>query len=126
MTTTANTAPDEETRKLERIRRNFGRNGMYLFSGVGVDFRGRDFKSESDRAAGIETRTRWIIGLWLPLIPIGSYRIRTSKRVASGGRTKRVLELFSEEPLAWRQVLRMWSLTVVGIAGMLVVYYLSW
>ena len=123
---TANTTPDEEARNLERIRQNFGRNGMYLFSGVGVGFRGRDFKSESDRVEGIELRTRWIVALWLPLIPIGSYRIRTSKRVASGGRTKRVLELFSEEPLAWRQVLRMWSLTVVGIAGMLVVYYLSW
>ena len=126
MTTTANTAPDEEARKLEKIRQNFGRNSMYLFSGVGVNFRGRDFKSESDQAAGIEMRTRWIVALWLPLIPLGSYRIRRSKRVAPDGRTKRVLELFSKEPLAWRQVFRMWSLTAAGIALMLVVYYLSW
>jgi hypothetical protein len=126
MTTTANTAPDEEPRKLERIRQNFGRNGMYLFSGVGVGFRGRDFKSETDRAEGIELRTRWIIALWLPLIPLGSYRIRRSKRLTPDGRTKRVLELFSKEPLSLRQVFRMWSLTAAGIALMVVVYYLSW
>jgi hypothetical protein len=126
VTTTANTAPDEEARKLERIRQNFGRNGMYLFSGVGVGFRGRDFKSESDRVAGIELRTRWIIALWLPLIPLGSYRIRRSNRLTPDGRTKRVLELFSKEPLSLRQVFRMWSLTAVGIAVLVVVYYLSW
>src|SRR5580704_5150162 len=127
MTTTANTSSQEEARKLEKIRRNFGRNGTYLLSGIGVGFRGRDFRSESDRAAGIELRTRWIIVLWLPLIPIGSYRLRRSKRnLTPSGRTVRRLELFSKEPLAWRQVFRWWALTAAGIALMLVVYYLSW
>ena len=125
MTTTANTSPDEEARKLEKIRRNLGGNSMLMMSGVGVGFRGRGFKSEADRSAGIELRTRWIIALWLPLIPLGSYRIRRSKKLISGGRTKQVLQLFSKEPLAWRQVIRMWSLTASGIALMVVVYYLS-
>jgi hypothetical protein len=126
VTTIANITPDEEARKLEKMRQNFGRNGMYLFSGVGLGFRGRGFKSESDRAAGIELRTRWIIALWLPLIPLGSYRIRRSRRVAPNGGTKRVLELFSKEPLAWRQIFGMWSLTAAGIVLMVVVYCLSW
>jgi hypothetical protein len=124
--TTANTTANEKTREQEQIARNFGDNSMLMMSGVGVGFRGRGFNSESDRAAGIELRTRWIIGLWLPLIPIGSYRIRRTKRATSDGRTKPVLELFSKEPLAWRQVFRWWALTAAGIALMLVVYYLSW
>ena len=126
MTVTANTSPDESFRKLENTAKNFGDNSMLMMSGVGVGFRGRNFKSESDRAAGIELRTRWIIALWLPLIPIGSYRIRSSKRLTSDGQTKRVLELFSKEALAWPQVFRMWSLTAAGIAAMAIVYYLSW
>ena len=126
MTTTPETSPDEEPRKLQKTAKNFGDNSMLMMSGVGVDFRGRSFKSGSDREAGIELRTRWIIALWLPLIPIGSYRIRRSKRLMPDGRTKRVSELFSKEPLAWGLVFRMWSLTAAGIAVMLVVYYLSW
>jgi hypothetical protein len=122
----ANASPDEQKRELAKIRERFGANHVYLFSGIGVGFRGRHFKSESDRVAGIELRTRWIIVLWLPLIPIGSYRIRRSKRVAPGGRSKWVLELFSKEPLAWRQVFRMWTLTAAGITAMVLVYYLSW
>jgi hypothetical protein len=122
----ANTSPDQEARKLQKIREDFGANSVYLMSGIGVGFRGRDFKSESDRAAGIELRTRWIIALWLPLIPLGSYRIRRSKRLTPDGRRKQTLELFSKEPLAWRQVFRMWSLTAAGIVLMVVVYYLSW
>jgi hypothetical protein len=124
MTTAA--TPDEETRRLARICENFGENHVYFFSGIGVGFRGRGFKSESDRAAGIELRTRWIIVLWLPLIPLGSYRLRRSKRMGPGGKIKRILELHSKEPLAWRQVFRMWSLTAAGIVLLLVVYYLSW
>jgi|HubBroStandDraft_1064217.scaffolds.fasta_scaffold440229_1 hypothetical protein len=126
MTATANTTPDEQAHRLRKIREDFGANAMLMMSGIGVAFRGRDFKSESDRVANIELRTRWIIALWLPLIPIGSYRIRRSKRVMPDSRTKRVLELFSKEPLAWRQVFRWWSLTAAGIVLMVVVYYLSW
>ena len=125
MSETANTSPDQRFRELQKTAENFGDDSILMMSGIGVGFRGRSFKSESDRAAGIELRTRWIIGLWLPLIPIGSYRIRRSKRAAPDGRTKRVLELFSQEPLAWGQVFRMWSLTAAGIVLMLVVYYLS-
>jgi hypothetical protein len=118
--------PDEEARKLKKICEDFGANSMLMMSGIGVGFRGRDFKSKSDRAAGIELRTRWIIALWLPLFPLGSYRLRRSKRLTPSGRTRPLLELFSKEPLAWRQVFRWWSLTAAGIALMLVVYYLSW
>ena len=120
------TSSDEKSCQLEKIAKNFGDNSMLMMSGIGVSFRGRGFKSESDRAAGIELRTRWIIGLWLPLVPIGSYRVRRSNRLSSDGRRRRVLELFSKEPLAWAQVFRMWSLTAAGIVLMLVVYYLSW
>ena len=126
MSVTAKTSSDERFRKLEKTAKNFGDNSMLMMSGIGVGFRGRSFQSESDRAAGIELRTRWIIALWLPLIPIGSYRIRTSKKSAPDGRTKLVLQLFSKEPLAWRQIFRMWSLTAAGIAVMAIVYYLSW
>ena len=93
-------------RRLQKIRENFGDNSMLMMSGIGFGFRGKNFKTEGDRAAGIELRTRWVIVLWLPLIPIGSYRIRRSTRLTPHGRTRRVLELFSKEPLAWRQVFR--------------------
>jgi hypothetical protein len=125
VTTTANATPEEEARNLQKAAENFGANSMLMMSGIGVGFRGRSFKSESDREAGIELRTRWIIALWLPLIPIGSYRIRRSKKVAPDGKTRRVLELFSKEPLAWGQIFRIWALTAAGIALILVVYYLS-
>jgi len=85
---------------------------MFSFAGIGVDFRGKTFMSPEDKAAGIVLRTRWIILGWVPLIPIGSYRIR---KIAATRNRGRGFELVSKEPLALIQIAKVWLATVVCI-----------
>lgn len=81
--------------------------------------------SPSDKAEGIELRTRWIVFCWMPLIPLGSYRIRMYRTGWSArGRMIRNFELLSVESLSIAQVLRIWliTLTVIGLAALLFVW----
>ncbi|MES2393668.1 MAG: hypothetical protein V4555_18665 [Acidobacteriota bacterium] len=109
----------EEVEKLQRLHENFGMNSITRPYGIGVGFRGRSFASEADREAKIELRTRWIVFLWVPLIPLGSYRIRRLKPVISArGKLARKFELISQERLCWRQVLRMWAIAAAAVVAL--------
>ena len=115
----------ESSIELERLRKNFGANGIYSMTGTGVDFRGKNFSSAEDKAAGIALRTRWIIVLWVPLIPLGSYRIRMHrKRVNQRGQYVQNFELVSKEPLSGKQVLRVWLVSAVAVG--LVFLLMNW
>lgn len=82
---------------------------MFSFAGIGVGFRGKTFVSREDQAGRIALRTRWIILGWIPLIPIGSYRIRETPAT----RTRRTsFELISKEPLALSQISKVWLATI--------------
>ena len=70
MNETTHNVPAHNELKLAKARESFGRNTIYFPSGIGVDFRGKSFLSQSDRADGIQLTTRWIIVCWLPLIPL--------------------------------------------------------
>lgn len=85
---------------------------MFSFAGIGVDFRGNTFVSQEEKAAGISLRTRWIIFGWVPLVPIGSYKIR---KIAATRMRRARFELVSKEPLAIRQVAQVWLATIAII-----------
>jgi hypothetical protein len=113
---------DEEL-KLAKVRENFGRNSISYPLGIGVGFRGRSFLSTGDKSEGIALRTRWIVLFWLPLIPLGSYRIRMEKPAWNArGQRARNFELVSVEKLSIAQVLGCWAVSIGCIA---VVWFVS-
>lgn len=104
-----------------KLSESFGQNGMLY--GCGVAFQGSFYASPDDRAARIETRTRWVFLFCLPLIPLGTYRlIRVKDVVSNRGRLARRIELVSKEPLAWEQILRVWAVSWFVAAGLALVW----
>lgn len=101
----------------------YGQDG--LFYGCGTALRGRAYASAEDRAAGIQTRTRWIVFFGLPVVPLGTYRVRHLKdRVNARGRIVAPFLIMSRKPLAWGQVLRAWA--VGGAAAVAVLWLWNW
>jgi hypothetical protein len=102
---------------------SFGQNG--LFYGCGAAFRGSFYASPEDRAANIETRTRWIVLFYVPLIPLGTYRlIRVKEMVSLRGQLVTRTALVSEEPLAWGQIARVWAISL--LIAMTIVFLCRW
>ena len=48
--------------------------------GTGLLFYGRRYQSETDRAANIQVRTKWITFAYIPLIPLATYRFKCSEQ----------------------------------------------
>jgi hypothetical protein len=88
--------------------------------GTGIAFRGRKYASDEDERRGIQLRTRWLILCWIPLIPLGSYRLRYDG-MPSRFWQRQVFEAVSQEKLDWETVIRVWSLT----ASILLLLYLT-
>ncbi|MEG9436882.1 hypothetical protein JAO29_11990 [Edaphobacter sp. HDX4] len=70
--------------------------------GTGLRFRGSKSLSESGKSRTIGIATRWIEVAYMPLIPIGSYKVMCSKR---DGSTKVV----GKVDLQWDQVCNGWG-----------------
>src|SRR5580698_8938074 len=51
-------------------------NNPYSYKGSGLRLRGHKFLTDADRNKGIIVVTRWIVFFYMPLIPIGSYRVK--------------------------------------------------
>jgi len=116
VTTDDQNASYRNSEDLAKLHANFGSNGMYSMAGIGVGFRGKTFLSPGDKAAGIALRTRWIIILWIPLIPLGSYRIKMLPRqVTSRGRFARSFQIFSKEALSIKQVLKVYVISAIAV-----------
>lgn len=97
----------------KRIKLQTAANNSSFYRGSGLRLRGNKFLTESDRNRGIAVATRWIVFAFMPLIPIGSYRIR---RVDEYGKP----EIISKVPLQWDQVWRGW-----GFAAILVLAFFA-
>ena len=123
MTINSQNASPQNSDDLAKLRANFGSNGMYSMAGIGVGFRGRTFLSPEDKAAGIALRTRWIIVLWIPLIPLGSYRIKMlPARVSARGRFTKTFQIFSQEALSIKQVLKIYCLSAIAVTLVLLAF----
>jgi hypothetical protein len=92
----------------KRTKLQTAANNPYFARGSGLQLRGNKFLTESDRNRGITVATRWIVFACLPLIPIGSYRIKRHDNYSKP-------EIVSKVSLQWDQVWRGW-----GVAAMIV------
>ncbi len=90
---------DQET---EKLYQDFGSNGHYAALGIGIGFRGRLYRDERDKDDGVELVTRYILFGFLPIVPLASYRVR---RIRIPSSRRRLIQLISKEPIAWRQAL---------------------
>jgi hypothetical protein len=73
--------------------------------GTGLSLRGHKFLTGADQEKEIIVVTRWIVFIYMPLIPIGSYRV---KRSVKGGANPEIVE---KVPLQWDQVANGWMQT---------------
>lgn len=97
----------------QKLLQQVGNNILYVPHGVGIAFRGKRFSSIEDERLGIELRTRWIIVFWIPVIPIGSYRIIWGASSSTFLGRRKSFQIVSKEKLDLQQVIKIWSIPVV-------------
>jgi hypothetical protein len=94
---------EEESRKDEQAK-NIGRMGLLHPYGIGRSRFGKaDYRFDSQSGLEEFVTTVFVVLLWFPLIPTGTYRIQRKRAFFSGQMT--VLEKL---PLDWEQVLKVW------------------
>jgi hypothetical protein len=81
----------------------------YSYRGTGLRLRGHKFLTEADRKKGIIAVTRWIVFIFMPLIPIGSYRVKESIEGDSNP------QIIGKVRLQWDQVLEGWKKAAIII-----------
>jgi hypothetical protein len=86
--------------KLQRVSHN-----PYSYRGTGLRLQGHKFLNEADRNKGIAVVTRWIVLSFMPLMPLGSYRVMELSH-KNGKPT-----IISKVRLQWDQVLIGWMQT---------------
>jgi hypothetical protein len=96
----------------QRLQMKLSGNKYLHHRGTGIAFRGSRYASDEDERLGIQLRTRWIVLCWIPLIPIGSYRLRYDGR--SRFWRRRNFEAVSKENLDWETVIKIWSITAAA------------
>ena len=79
--------------------------------GLGLQFFGRRFLSDSDREANIQLRTKFVALGGIPLIPIASYRFKCTGYREQGRVIDRV-------PLNWTQVFITWVKNAILLIGL--------
>lgn len=83
------------------------------YRSLGLQFFGRSFLNESDRAANIQVRTRWFTMSGIPLIPIASYRFKAGSPFSAF--TQR--SVIDRVPIHWPQVFMTFLKTASFIIG---------
>jgi hypothetical protein len=58
-----------------QLQARVGHNPYFSYRGIGLRLRGHKFLSEADKDKEIIVVTRWIVFAFMPLIPLGSYRV---------------------------------------------------
>lgn len=93
------------------------------YRSIGLQFFGRSFLNESDRAANIQVRTKWFTVSGIPLIPIASYRFKCAKDLGNSFPTNTKRSVINKVPLNWPQVFITFAKTAILIigAGLLIV-----
>src|ERR1700727_4085704 len=110
-----NYARDAIASYMQEVGADRPRWGSYFISpwGIGTAFRGRMYASEWDRANGVQLRTKWFIFLWIPVVPLGSSRIRHVSHSSSIFRSSSMYDQISKEALNWKQIRRTWGITAI-------------
>ena len=102
---------DGEKRREEAQSKNPGNLFLHFRFGIGRWYLG---KAERVRDPNTGTErfktTVFILLLWFPLIPTGSYLVEKQRGVGSRGIT-----ILKKLPLDWKQVLRVWAVAIVGL-----------
>ncbi len=83
--------------------------------GTGLSLQGHKFLTQEDREKRIVVVTRWIVSLFMPLIPIGSYRVKEQLNAKP--------EIIGKVPLQWDQVLEGWkkaAMIILAIVGAMI------
>jgi hypothetical protein len=101
---------DDLKRLTERMR-ELSAPSFKTFNGFGttlLDYRRRD--------DGAWEATRWVVGMMLPLVPLGTYVIRPKRQENSYGRMESYFDITGRAPLSVAKILRVYALVVVGLA----------
>ena len=80
--------------------------------GTGLSLQGHKFLTQEDREKRVVVVTRWIVFLFMPLIPIGSYRVKEHLNAKP--------EIIGRVPLQWDQVLEGWKKAAMIVLGIVV------
>ena len=83
--------------KLQRVGHN-----PYSYRGTGLRLRGHKFLNEADKSKGIAVMTRWLVFSFMPLVPLGSFRVMKSPHDSDNP------TIISKVRLQWDQVLVGW------------------
>ena len=94
-----------ESQEKARLQMTVGHNPTNR--GSGLQLRGNKFLNETDKHRDITTVTRWIVFFYMPIIPIGSYRVKE--------RVNAIPEIIGKVPLQWDQVLEGWKKAAIII-----------
>lgn len=99
----------------QQLQIKAGTNVFFRTRGTGIAFRGRRFASEEDERLGIWLCTRWFILCWVPLVPLGSYRIRFDGPLPRFWRRPPSYKVISQQRLDWGTVMRIWGIEAAVI-----------
>lgn len=90
-------------RKRAELQRNVGSNPYSTSRGTGLTFRGAKYLANKDQS-NVVVKTRWLVILWMSILPLGSYRIKEDD-------TSRGFTVLKKEKLQWDQVITGWMQT---------------
>jgi hypothetical protein len=104
----------EETRVEGERAKNIGHLAVFHPFGIGRQ-RYSKFDYQFDRTSGMENfiTTVFIVIVWLPLIPIGTYRVERKRNFLFASR----ITVLEKLPLNWTQVLAVWAGTLLVLLG---------
>jgi hypothetical protein len=97
------------------------------YRSLGLQFFGKAFLNESDKAASIQVRTKWFTMSGIPLVPIASYRFKCAKNSGSSSPTDTQRSVINRVPLNWPQVFMTFAKTAMLFIGAgLLIVAISW
>lgn len=103
----------EATRKLGEA--TAPRKSFYTFNGFGTTL--LDYRP---RAGGDWEATRWVVALFIPLVPVSDYVIRPKSQERSYGREVSKFEMLEKIPLSIGRVVRVYLLVAAGLLPIIV------
>lgn len=110
----------EEKGREEAIAKETGE--LWFFHGVGKKWFGKaDCRLDPSTKTKQFNTTIFVVLLWLPLIPIGSYRVEKKRNSLANE-----LTVVERLPLNWEQVLQVWAIAACCLLGLIWAFKLFW
>ena len=94
---------ERAVRKRAELQRNVGSNPYGTYHGTGLTFRGTKYLN-GQGGGNVVVKTRWLVIMWMSILPLGSYRIREND-------TSRGFTVIRRQRLQWDQVITGWMQT---------------